>query len=156
DGSQVPNPIAMVEFQGYVYDAKLRLADLEEVLGDAGRAQQLRAQAADLQERFHEAVWLGRERYFAFGLAAARKPIRTIASNPGHCLWSGIVKPEFAGAVVERLMEDDMFSGWGVRTLSALNPAFNPLDYQLVAIWPHDNAIIALGCKRYGYADATN
>ncbi len=156
DGSQVPNPIAMVEFQGYVYDAKLRLADLEEVFGDAGRAQQLRAQAADLQERFHEAFWLERERYFAFGLAAERKPIRTIASNPGHCLWSGIVKPEFAGAVVERLMEDDMFSGWGVRTLSALNPAFNPLDYQLGAIWPHDNAIIALGCKRYGYADATN
>lgn len=156
DGRQVPNPIAMVEFQGYVYDAKLRLAEMEEAVGNTDRAQQLRAEAASLQERFHEAFWMPQENYFAFALGPDRQPVETIASNPGHCLWSGIVYPELADKVVQRLLREDMFSGWGVRTLSALNPAFNPLDYQLGAIWPHDNAIIAHGCKRYGFGDAAN
>jgi glycogen debranching enzyme len=156
DGSQVPNPIAMVEFQGYVYDAKLRLAELEEAVGEGERAERLRAEAKSLQERFHERFWLPQEKYFAFGLGPNHKPIATIASNPGHLLWSGIVYPELAEHVVSRLLEDDMFSGWGVRTLSSRNPAFNPLDYQLGAIWPHDNAIIAHGCKRYGFGEATN
>lgn len=156
DGRQVPNPIAMVEFQGYVYDAKLRLAEMEEASGDAKRAEQLRAQATSLRERFHEAFWLPQENYFAFALGPDHQPVATTASNPGHCLWSGIVYPELAGKTVERLLQDDMFSGWGVRTLSSRNPAFNPLDYQLGAIWPHDNAIIAHGCKRYGFSDAAN
>jgi len=156
DGSQVPNPIAMVEFQGYVYDAKLRLAELEEVVGDGERAEQLRAEAKELRERFHEAFWLPQENFFAFALDPNRRPVATIASNPGHCLWSGIVYPDLAKHVVARLMEDDMFSGWGVRTLSSRNPAFNPLDYQLGAIWPHDNAIIALGAKRYGLHEEAN
>lgn len=156
DGRQVPNPIAMVEFQGYVYDAKLRLAELEEVAGDPERAERLRAEAANLRERFHDAYWLPQENYFAFALGPDRQPVATTSSNPGHCLWSGIVYPELAEKVAKRLMQDDMFSGWGVRTLSSLNPAFNPLDYQLGAIWPHDNAIIAHGCARYGFSDATN
>lgn len=156
DGSQVPNPIAMVEFQGYVYDAKQRMAELEEVAGEPERAERLRAQAKSLQERFHEAFWMESEGYFGFGLGPGRELIRTIASNAGHCLWSRIVYPELAERVVGRLLEDDMFSGWGVRTLSTRNPAFNPLDYQLGAVWPHDNAIIALGCKRYGHGEAAN
>lgn len=156
DGRQVPNPIAMVEFQGYVYDAKRRLAELEEVAGNPARAEQLRAEAARLQERFHEVFWLPQENYFAFALGPGQQPVASTSSNPGHCLWSGIVYPELAEKVVERLLQDDMFSGWGVRTISALNPAFNPLDYQLGAIWPHDNAIVAHGCKRYGFGDATN
>jgi glycogen debranching enzyme len=156
DGRQVPNPIAMVEFQGYVYDAKLRLAELEEVAGEPERAERLRAEAANLRERFHEAFWLPQENYFAFALGPDRQPVASTASNPGHCLWSGIVYPELAEKVVQRLLREDMFSGWGVRTLSSLNPAFNPLEYQLGAIWPHDNAIVAHGCKRYGFSDAAN
>jgi glycogen debranching enzyme len=156
DGRQVPNPIAMVEFQGYVYDAKLRLAELEELAGYPERAERLRAEAKDLRERFHEKFWLPQENFFAFALGPDRQPVATTASNPGHCLWSGIVYPELAEKVVQRLLQDDMFSGWGVRTVSGLNPAFNPLDYQLGAVWPHDNAIIAHGCKRYGFGDAAN
>lgn len=154
DGSQVPNPIAMVEFQGYVYDAKLRLAELEERAGEGERAERLRAEAKALQERFHERFWLPTENYFAFALGPDGCPVATVASNPGHLLWSGIVYPELAGHVVERLLQPDMFSGWGVRTLSSRNPAFNPLDYQLGAVWPHDNGIIAHGCARYGYSEA--
>src|SRR5690606_19462696 len=156
DGRQVPNPIAMVEFQGYVYDAKRRLAELEEVAGNPARAERLQAEAARLQERFHEAFWLPQENFFAFALGPGQQPVASVSSNPGHALWSGIVYPELAEKVVDRLLQDDMFSGWGVRTISALNPAFNPLDYQLGAIWPHDNAIVAHGCKRYGFGDATN
>ena len=156
DGSQVPNPIAMVEFQGYVYDAKLRMAELESLVGNEERAVQLRAEAIALQTRFHEVFWMEREGFFVFGLGPGGKPIKAIASNAGHCLWSGIVYPELAQRVVERLMADDLFSGWGIRTLSASNPAYNPLDYQRGSVWPHDNAIIALGCKKYGFADAAN
>ncbi|GIV96764.1 MAG: hypothetical protein KatS3mg057_1421 [Herpetosiphonaceae bacterium] len=156
DGSQVPNPIAMVEFQGYVYDAKLRLAELEESFGDQQQAQALRSAAAELQERFHETFWMEDEGFFALGIGPGGRLIRSISSNPGHCLWSGIVRPELAGRVVARLLADDLSCGWGIRTLSSLNPAFNPIDYQLGAVWPHDNAIIALGCKRYGFSDAAN
>lgn len=156
DGRQVPNPIAMVEFQGYVYDAKMRMAELEQAFENQERAEQLRTEAKQLQERFHQAFWMEQEGFFAFGLGPNRQIIRAIASNPGHALWSGIVYPELAARVVERLLADDMFSGWGIRTLSHNNPAFNPLDYQMGAVWPHDNAIIAHGCKRYGFADAAN
>jgi len=89
--------------------------------------------------------------FYAFALDGDKKKVRSIASNPGHCLWSGIVPPERAGKIVKRLMAPDMLSGWGIRTLSALHPAFNPYNYQTGSVWPHDNAIIALGFKRYGF-----
>ncbi len=152
DGSQVDTPIAVCELQGYVYDAKLRMAELYERLGEHVRAATLRTAARELKRRFNEAFWMPDEDFFAYGLDPRKQQIRSIVSNPGHCLWSGIVDAEKAAAVVRRLLEPDMWSGWGIRTLSTRNPAFNPFSYQLGSVWPHDNAIIAAGFRRYGFA----
>ena len=128
DGSLVKGPKALCELQGYVYDAWLRMAEIFDVLGKPGRASELRTKAAALFERFNEAFWDEELGFYAFALDGDKKKVRPIASNPGHCLWSGIVPPERAGKVVQRLMAPDMRSGWGIRTLSARHPAFNPLQ----------------------------
>ncbi len=152
DGSQVPPPLALCELQGYVFDAWMRMAEVFTALGEDDRATELRTKAAKLQAHFEESFWCEDIGFYAFALDPHKQPVRTIASNPGHCLWSGIASPEHAARVVKRLMEPDMWTGWGIRTLSAHNPAYNPYSYQLGAIWPHDNGIIALGFKRYGFA----
>jgi glycogen debranching enzyme len=121
------------------------------VLGDSGRAKELRRKAAKLFKRFNEAFWNEETGFYAFCLDGEKKPVWSIASNPGHLLWSGIVPPERAGRVVERLMAPDMSSGWGIRTLSSAHPAYNPHSYQNGSVWPHDNGIIALGFRRYGF-----
>jgi glycogen debranching enzyme len=151
DGRAVEPPIALCELQGYVYDAKQRMAALYASLGQESRAVHLRAEADALFERFNEAFWMEEEGTYAFGLDARKQRIASVVSNAGHCLWSGIVPPSRAGRVVARLLAEDMWSGWGVRTLSASHPAFNPFAYQRGSVWPHDNALIAAGCKRYGY-----
>ena len=156
DGSQVPAPIALCELQGYVYDAKLRMAELFRAWGEATRAAELEKEAAMLRQRFNEAFWVDSEKFYAFGLDPKKARIETAASNPGHCLWSGIVPSEKAGRVVHRLLEGDLFSGWGIRTLSSRNPAYNPFSYQLGSVWPHDNGIIAAGFKRYGFDAEAN
>jgi glycogen debranching enzyme len=153
DGSLVKGPKALCELQGYVYDAWLRMSEIFDELGEPGRAAELRAKAAALFKRFNEAFWDEELGFYAFALDGEKKKVLTVASNAGHCLWSGIVPPERAGKVVRHLMAPDMWSGWGIRTLSALNPAFNPYNYQTGSVWPHDNAIIALGFKRYGFSD---
>jgi glycogen debranching enzyme len=104
-------------------------------------------------ERFNKAFWDEESGFYAFALDGEKNKVMTIASNPGHCLWSGIVPQDRAARVVSRLMAPDMWSGWGIRTLSADHPSFNPLGYQLGSIWPHDNSIIAMGFKRYGFAN---
>jgi glycogen debranching enzyme len=154
DGRPVEPPVALCELQGYVYDAKQRMAQLFESLGDAGRAERLRAEARALFQRFNDAFWMDGEGTYAFGLDSRKQWIESVVSNAGHCLWSGIVPPARAERVVARLLADDMWSGWGVRTLSAAHPAFNPFAYQRGAVWPHDNAVVAAGCARYGRADA--
>jgi glycogen debranching enzyme len=151
DGSLVRGPKALCELQGYVYDAWLRMSEIFEELGKSGRAEELRTKAAALFERFNEAFWDEDLGFYAFALDGDKKKVLTVASNAGHCLWSGIVPPERAETVVKRLMAPDMWSGWGIRTLSSLHPAFNPYNYQTGSVWPHDNAIIALGFKRYGF-----
>ena len=151
DGSLVEGPTALVELQGYVYDAWLRMAQIYEALGKGARARGLRQKAETLFDRFNDAFWDEDLGYYAFCLDGEKKKVMSIASNPGHCLWSGIVPPERAERVVRRLMRPDMFSGWGVRTLSSEHPAYNPHSYQIGSIWPHDNAIIALGFRRYGF-----
>lgn len=156
DGSQVPTPIALCEFQGYVYDAKLRMAELFRIWGEPERAEQLEAEAGRLREKFEAVFWVESEKFYAFGLDGKKERIETIVSNPGHCLWSGIVPAEKAGRVVRRLLEKDLFSGWGIRTLSSRNPAFNPFSYQLGSVWPHDNGIIAAGFKKYGFDQEAN
>jgi glycogen debranching enzyme len=137
--------------QGYVYDAWLRMSEVFDELGKPARAAELRTKAATLFKRFNEAFWDDELGFYAFALDGEKKKVLTVASNPGHCLWSGIVPPERAGKVVRRLMAPDMWSDWGIRTLSATHPAFNPYNYQTGSIWPHDNATIALGFKRYGF-----
>ena len=152
DGSLVKGPKALCELQGYVYDAWLRMAEVFDELGKPDRASELRSKATALFKRFNEAFWDEESGFYAFALDGEKKKVLTVASNAGHCLWSGIVPPERAKKVVERLMAPDMWTGWGIRTLSANNPAFNPYNYQTGSVWPHDNAIIALGFKFYGFA----
>jgi len=155
DGSPVKGPKALCELQGYVYSAWLRMAEVYDVLGQMGRARELRAKATTLFERFNEAFWDEELGFYAFALDGDKKKVLTVASNPGHCLTSGIVPPERAKKVVDRLMAPDMWTGWGIRTLSAKHPAFNPYSYQNGSVWPHDNAIIALGFKYYGFSEET-
>ena len=152
DGSLVKGPKALCELQGYVFDAKLRTADGAEYFGHAEHAAQLRKEAAELQIRFEEQFWCEDLGYYAYALDGDKRQVKTIASNPGHLLWSGIVRPERAEQVVRQLLKPDLWSGWGIRTLSQRNPAYNPFSYQNGSVWPHDNGIIAMGFKRYGFA----
>jgi glycogen debranching enzyme len=151
DGSLVKGPKALCELQGYVYDAWVRMAEVFDALGKPDRAQVLRAKAGVLFERFNAEFWDEEFGFYAYALDGEKNKVLTIASNAGHCLWSGIVPPERAKKVAQRLMAPDMWTGWGIRTLSANHPAFNPYNYQTGSVWPHDNAIIALGFKRYGF-----
>ena len=152
DGSLVKGPKALCELQGYVYDAWLRMSEVFDALGKPDRAGELREKAAALFKRFNEAFWDEELGCYVLALDGEKKKVRTVASNVGHCLWSGIATKERAGKVVSRLMAPDMWSGWGIRTLSAKHAAFNPYNYQTGSVWPHDNAIIAMGFKRYGFA----
>jgi glycogen debranching enzyme len=151
DGSLVKGPKALCELQGYVYNAWVRMAEVFDVLGKPERAKELRAKAAALFARFNEAFWDEELGFYAYALDGDKNKVLTVASNPGHCLWSGIVPRERAKKVVDRLMAPDMWTGWGIRTLSAGHPAFNPYNYQTGSVWPHDNAIIAMGFKLYGF-----
>jgi glycogen debranching enzyme len=151
DGSLVKGPKALCELQGYVYDAWQRMAEIFEAVGDPARARALRRKAARLFKRFNEAFWDEASGFYAFCLDGEKKPVLSVASNPGHLLWSGIVPQERARRVVQRLMAPDMSSGWGIRTLSSAHPAYNPHSYQNGSVWPHDNGLIALGFRRYGF-----
>ena len=153
DGSQVRQPKALCELQGYVFDARMRMAEVFDALGEPERATSLRRQAAALQLQFEEHFWCEDLEFYAYALDPEKRPVRTIASNAGHLLWSGIARPDRAARVMQRLLEPGMWSGWGIRTLSAHNPAYNPIAYQRGSVWPHDNGLIALGFKRYGFGD---
>ena len=155
DGSLAEGPIALVEVQGYVYEAKLRIADVYEALGDPDRATELRAQAGALRVAFNEAFWDPEEGYYVLALDGRKAQVRSVTSNAAHCLYCGIADDDKAGLVAERLMAPDMFSGWGVRTLSSGSPAYNPMSYHNGSVWPHDNAIAAAGLKRYGFDAGT-
>jgi glycogen debranching enzyme len=146
-------PIAMVEVQAYVYAAKLSMADLYVRRGDQSTAARLRQEAAALHDRFDRDFWVESLGCYAMALEAEKQPLRVVSSNAGHALWCGIAEPAKAARVAERLMADDMFSGWGVRTLSAGCKGYNPIGYHLGTVWPHDNALIGAGLKRYGFAE---
>ncbi|MDQ3659901.1 MAG: amylo-alpha-1,6-glucosidase [Actinomycetota bacterium] len=150
DGSPAEGPIALVEVQGYVYLAKRGMADLYRAFGRSERAALLETEAAKLVEAFNEVFWMPEEDTYALALDGNKNQVRSVSSNPGHCLFSGIVDANRAQSVADRLLETDMFSGWGVRTLSSRSLAYNPMSYHNGSIWPHDNAIIAAGLKRYG------
>jgi glycogen debranching enzyme len=152
DGTPVRGPKALCELQGYVYDAWLRMAEVFEALDRPDRARDLRGKAVALFRKFNEVFWDEATGFYAYMLDGEKRKVMTVASNPGHLLWSGIVPPERAARVVARLMAPDMNSGWGIRTLSSRHPAYNPYSYQNGSVWPHDNSLIALGFKRYGFA----
>jgi glycogen debranching enzyme len=145
DGTVARPPIAPVEVQGYVYDAKYRMASLLRMFGDTQRADKLKKEAAELARRFEKAFWMPQRGYYALALDAGKKQVQPISSNPGHLLFTRILGRERARTIVNRLMRDDMFSGWGWRTLSNEERIFNPLSYHRGSVWPHDNSIIAHG-----------
>jgi len=152
DGTLPEGPIALVEVQGYVYDAKIRMAELFEVLGRPDRALALRSEAARLRQAITDAFWQEDLGTFALALDGRKQPIRTIASNAGHLLWSRVTTPEQTRRVAGHLLGPGLFSGWGIRTLSAEHPAFNPMSYHNGSVWPHDNALAVLGLSLYGRA----
>lgn len=151
DGTLVRGPKALCELQGYVYDAWLRMAEIYDELGNQRRANRLRKKANIIFKQFNEAFWDEASGFYAYALDGDKKKVLSVASNVGQCLWSGIIAPERAAIVVKRLMQQDMWSGWGIRTLSSNHPSFNPYNYQTGAVWPHDNSLIALGMRRYGF-----
>ena len=158
DGTIPFLPIATAEIQGYVYDAKLRLAELADgPYADPALAIRLRGEAAALRERFERDFWIeARGGYYAIGLDGDKRPIDSLTSNIGQLLWTGIVSDERAAIVARQLMSDALFSGWGVRTLSTDDEGFNPIGYHRGTVWPHDNSIIAHGLARYGFRDEAN
>jgi glycogen debranching enzyme len=156
DGKLAEGPIALAEVQAYVYLARLRVADVYEALGQAARAAELRARAAALRAAFNERFWVESEQFLAMALDGEKRPVASVSSNPAHGLYCGIVDQDKAAPLARRLLAPDMFSGWGVRTLSKSAVAYNPMSYHNGSIWPHDNAIIGAGLKRYGFAKATN
>jgi len=151
DGEPAEGPIALVEVQGYVYQAKRRLARVARDLGEDDVAERLGKEAEALRERFNRDFWVEREGYFALALDGEKRQVPTVTSNPGHCLWSQIVDPALAPRVARRLTSPALLSGWGLRTLSRKHTAYDPLGYHRGSIWPHDNAIVAHGLKRYGF-----
>ncbi len=155
DGTRATGPIALVEAQGYVYMAKQRIAAVYDALGDRARAEKLGREAEVLKKSFNDVFWMPQEGTFALALDGGKKQVDSVTSNPGHCLFTGIVDEDKAASVVHRLMAPDMFSGWGIRTLSSDFPAFDPRSYHNGSVWPHDNAIIAAGLKRYDFPDET-
>jgi glycogen debranching enzyme len=153
DGRWADLPAALVEVQGYVYAAKMGLAELYEVDGDRARAERLRGEARELAQRFERDFWMEDERCYAQALDARKQRIPAVTSNAGHALWSGIAGMDRAAHVARRLMEPDMFTGWGIRTLSSEYPTYNPMSYHNGSVWPHDNALIADGFARYGHRE---
>jgi glycogen debranching enzyme len=145
DGTVARPPIALIEVQGYVYDAKYRMASLLRSFGDPARAEKLKREAVDLARRVDRTYWMPGRGYYAMALDGAKQQLQVISSNPGHLLFTRILNRERARAVVNRLMRDDMFTGWGWRTLSQGEKVFNPLSYHRGSVWPHDNSLIAHG-----------
>ncbi len=151
DGAISSLPIALCEHQGYVVAAKRAWADvLDEAYADTASAQRLRDEATHLAELIEDRFWWEAEGTYYLGLDGDKAPIASVASNAGHLLWAGAVDPERARRVASRLLAPDMWSGWGIRTLSQRHRAYNPFSYQLGSVWPHDNAICAAGFRRYG------
>ncbi len=156
NGREAVAPIALAEVQGYVFDAKVRMARLARMRGDDELGARLDAEAKTLAARFDAAFWVEDQRFYAMALDGEKRQCDAIASNPGQCLWSGLVAPERARDVIDRLLRPSMFSGWGIRTYASDQPGYNPIGYHTGTVWPHDTSLIAAGLKRYGYDDASN
>jgi glycogen debranching enzyme len=154
DGTLADGPIALCEVQGYVYAAKRRAAELATLLGEMQRAKELTRQAQILQERFEQVFWCEELSTYALALDGDKRPCRVRASNAGHCLFTEIASATHAERTACTLMNQELFSGWGIRTLAASEVRYNPMSYHNGSIWPHDNALIAFGLGRYGLRQA--
>lgn len=153
DGRLADGPIALCEVQAYVYGARRAAAHLSRALGDAGRAARLDEQAERLRESFERTYWLDDLSTYALALDGQKAPCRVRTSNAGHCLFTGIAAADRALRTARTLMDPASFSGWGVRTAAEGELRYNPMSYHDGSIWPHDNALIALGMARYGLKD---
>jgi glycogen debranching enzyme len=152
DGTLAQAPIAPCEVQGYVYDAKVRCSELaREVWRDRPLAERLEREAEELKRVFNERFWVdSRGGYYALALDGDKRPVDSLCSNVGHLLWSGIVPAERVDVVVDSLMGEELWSGWGVRTMSSGDAGYNPLSYHNGTVWPHDNSLVAWGLARSG------
>jgi glycogen debranching enzyme len=154
DGRLGYGPIALCEVQAYVYGAYRARGHLAALVGDAETARRCEEKAARLKQRFNEAFWLPEYGYYALALDGDKRPVDALASNQGHCLWAGIATPDHAGAVADRLLSGELFTGWGIRTLAGGMGTFSPISYHNGSVWPHDNALAVAGLARYGHLDA--
>jgi glycogen debranching enzyme len=152
DGTLAQAPIALVEEQGYAADAFRRAAELTRMLGDREQSDQLVARSNELMQKLEQSFWMPDEAYYAMALGRDKQPLAVISSNPGHLLFTGTIDGERARHVVTKLMEQGLFSGWGVRTLSDAEQTYNPMSYHRGSVWPHDNSMIAYGMARCGYS----
>jgi len=154
DGTLAVGPIALCEVQAYVYEAKLQAAELARVLDQPHLAADLLEQARSLKALFQRAFWCEEIGTYAIALDGEKRQCKVAASNAGHALWSGIASSEHAQRMARRFFEADFFTGWGIRTVASGQPRYNPMSYHNGSIWPHDNALIAIGLARYGHTDA--
>ena len=153
DGSIAQAPLALCEVQGYAYAAMRARADIATFLGDVDCHAHYTALADDLKMRFNRDYWLEDRGWYAVALGADGKPVDSLASNMGHCLWSGIVADEHAAQVAAQLMSPAMWTGWGVRTLANTETGYDPMSYHCGTVWPHDGALCAMGLRAYGFAE---
>jgi glycogen debranching enzyme len=153
DGELARGPIALCEVQGYVYAAYQGRAAIARSFGDDATFERYRDRAVELRRRFNAEFWLEDQGWFALALDGDKRPVRALASNMGHALWTGIVDPELAPLVARQLTGPELFSGWGIRTLGTSMPAFNPVSYHNGSVWPHDNALCVAGLARYGFLE---
>ncbi len=151
DDKDAEGAIAVIEVQGYAYAASLAGAQLSRMVGESERAAFYTERARALREKVQESFWWPERSYYAHALDGRKKPLKVLVSNPAHTLWTGIIPPEHAGAVVKAALGPELYSGWGLRTLGTGEVRYNPVSYHNGSVWPHDTALFALGLERYGY-----
>jgi glycogen debranching enzyme len=156
DGEVAKTPIALCEVQGYVYEAKYRMASLMRSFGDVQTADRLKKDSAEMAKRFEKAFWMPKLGFYAMALDREKRQTQVISSNPGHLLFTRMLPLDRAKAITQRFMRDDMFSGWGWRTMSRNERIFNPLSYHRGSVWPHDNSLIAHGMSLYEFREPAN
>jgi glycogen debranching enzyme len=156
DGSVAAPPIALVEVQGYVYEAQYRMSQLLRQFGHSEQADQLKRRASELAKKIEKSYWMANEGFYAMALDCDKRQLQVISSNPGHLLFTRTVTKERARLLVQRIVQEDMHSGWGIRTLSRNERVFNPLSYHRGSVWPHDSSLIAHGMALYGFRAEVN
>lgn len=156
NGEYAKSPIALSEVQGYVYQAKMGLAEIYQWVGRVDIAESLRQEAQALQQKFEEHFWMNDVSFYAIALDGNKQQVGTITSNPGHLLMSGMLSPERVEAVADMLLSSKMFSGYGIRTMGEKEAGYNPMSYHNGSVWPHDNSLIVLGLSKMGKQDQAN